>query len=190
MQVLNQVKQMYDFAEPNFSGVAYASVPAGFAAEQYAMTPDGTWDQPVIASAVGSKFQYGYFPIPTSNNAADNTTLGGKVDLRLAIAAATKNKTAALAYFSFFSDPTNYATYVKISGTAPAEQGIATSAFLDSIKSYTAKFSPAWDTIWIPNSKAGAGATFPFNYPGIAPLGNGTASQAASQSQSDWTAGF
>lgn len=190
VQILNQVKQMYDFAQPNFAGVAYAAVPAGFAAQQFAMTPDGTWDQPAIASAVGSKFQYGYFPIPTSNTAADNATLGGKVDLRLAIAAATKNKTAALAYFSFFSDPKNYASYVKISGTAPAEQGIATSSFLDSIKSYTAQFSPAWDTIWIPNSKAGAAATFPYNYAGIAPLGSNTPTQAAAQSQSDWTAGF
>jgi raffinose/stachyose/melibiose transport system substrate-binding protein len=188
--VLDRVKQIYGFAEPNFAGVSYAAVPAGFAAEQYAMTPDGTWDQPVIASAVGSKFSYGYFPIPTSDTAADNKYLGGKVDLRLAIASATKNKAAALAYLGFFSDPKNYATYVKISGTAPAEQNIPTSAFLDSIKNYTSTFSPAWDTLWIANSKAGATAVFPFNYPGIAPLGTGTVATAAKQSQSDWAAGF
>lgn len=188
--VLDRVKQMYDFAEPNFAGVSYAAVPAGFASGQYAMTPDGTWDQPVIEAAVGSKFSYGYFPIPTSDNAANNKYLGGKVDLRLAVASSTKNKAAALAYLGFFSDPKNYATFVKISGTAPAEQNIPTSAFLDSIKSYTSTFSPAWDTLWIANSKAGAAAVFPFNYPGIAPLGTGTAAAAANQSQSDWAAGF
>ena len=190
VQVLQQVQQMYSWAEPNFAGVAYASVPAGFAAGQYAMTPDGTWDQPTIAAAVGSKFQYGYFPIPTSDDAADNATLGGKVDLSLAVAAATKNKTAALAYLSFFSQPQNYATYVKLSGTAPAEPNIPASAFLNGISQYTATFSPAWDTIWIANSKSGAAASFPFNYAGIAPLGSESVTAAAQASEKDWLAGF
>lgn len=189
-EVLQQVKDMYSWAEPNFAGVSYASVPAGFAAGQYAMTPDGTWDEPTIASAVGTKFQYGYFPIPTSNTAADNATLGGKVDLQLAVASATKNKTAALAYLSFFSQPANYATYVKISGTAPAEPNIPVSPFLQGIAQYTGTFSPAWDTIWIPNSNSGPAATFPFNYAGIAPLGGGTVASAAQAAEKDWLAGF
>jgi len=190
LEVLDRVQTMYGFGQPNFAGVSYATIPSGFASEKFAMTADGTWDAPTIASAVGSKFEYGYFPIPTSDSAADNSTLAGKVDLRLAVAANTKNKTAALAWMSFFSDPENYATYVKVSGTAPAEPDIPSSAFLDSIKDYTSTFSPAWDTIWIANSKAGAAASFPFNYPGIAPLGSGTAQQAAKQSQNDWAAGF
>lgn len=189
-KVLDRVNTMYQYAEPNFAGVSYAAVPAGFAAGKYAMTPDGTWDQPTIASAVGNKFQYGYFPIPTSNNAKNNAVLGGKVDLRLAIAAATKNKTAALAYLAFFSDPKNYKTYVKISGTAPAEPNIPASSFLTGIDKYTHTFSPAWDTIWIANSNSGAAATFPFNYPGISPLGSGTVSSAAAASEKDWLAGF
>jgi raffinose/stachyose/melibiose transport system substrate-binding protein len=189
-QVLDRVQQMYSFAQTNFAGVAYSTIPAGFAAGQFAMTPDGTWDTPTIASAVGSNFEYGYFPIPTSDDAADNKYLGGKVDLRLAVAAATKNKTAALAYLSFFSDPENYATYVKISGTAPAEPDIPASDFLKSIEGYTSTFSPAWDTIWIANAKAGTTASFPFNYPGVAPLGSGTASEAAQKSEADWKAGL
>ncbi|HEY3867705.1 MAG TPA: extracellular solute-binding protein [Actinocrinis sp.] len=190
VQVLQQVSQMYSWAEPNFAGVAYASVPAGFAAGQYAMTPDGTWDEPTIAAAVGSKFQFGYFPIPTSNSAADNATLGGKVDLRLAVASSTKNKTAALAYLAFFSDPKNYATYVKVSGTAPAEPNIPDSAFLQGISKYTGTFAPAWDTIWVANTNSGAAATFPFNYPGVAPIGGGSATSAAQAAEQDWLAGF
>lgn len=188
--VLQQVKDMYSWAEPNFAGVSYASVPAGFAAGQYAMTPDGTWDEPTIAAAVGSKFQYGYFPIPTSDNAADNATLGGKVDLELAVASGTKNKNAALAYLSFFSQPKNYATYVDISGTAPAEPNIPDSSFLKGISQYTGTFSPAWDTIWIANTNSGPAATFPFNYAGISPIGSGTVAGAAQAAEKDWLAGF
>lgn len=189
-QVLDKVQQLYDLAQTNFAGVSYAAIPGDFANGQFAMTADGTWDQTTIAAAVGSKFEYGYFPLPTSNTAADNQNLGGKVDLRLAVPSSTKNKTAALAWLSFFSQPTNYATYVKISGTAPAEPNIPASDFLSSISSYTKTFSPAWDTIWIANAKSGSTATFPFNYPGVAPLGSGTAAQAASAAQKDWTAGF
>jgi raffinose/stachyose/melibiose transport system substrate-binding protein len=79
---------------------------------------------------------------------------------------------------------------VKISGTAPAEPNIPASTFLAGIKQYTGSFSPAWDTIWIANSKAGAAATFPFNYPGISPLGSGTVTTAAAASEKDWQAGF
>lgn len=189
-EVLQQVKDMYGWAEPNFAGVAYAAVPSGFASGQYAMTPDGTWNEPTIAAAVGSKFQFGYFPIPVSNDPAANATLGGKVDLQLAVAATTKNKTAALAYLAFFSQPQNYATYMTISGTAPSEPNIPDSPFLQSIGQYTKTFSPAWDTIWIANAKSGPNATFPFNYPGIAPMGSGTVSAAAQSAEKDWLAGF
>ena len=188
--VMNRVQQMYGFAQPNFAGVAYSAIPAGFASQQFAMTPDGTWDNPVIASAVGSKFSYGYFPIPTSNTAADNKYLGGKLDLQLAIPSSAKNKAAALAYLAFYSEPSTYKTYVKVSGIAPAEPNIPAGSFLDSISNYTSTFSPAWDTIWTANAKAGAAATFPFNYPGISPMGSGSASSAAAASQSDWAAGF
>ena len=189
-EVLDRVSTIYKYAQTNFAGVSYASIPAAFAAGQFAMTPDGTWDQTTIDAAVGGKFDYGYFPIPTSDTAADNQLLGGKVDLRLAVPSSTKNKTAALAYLKFFSDPKNYATFVKISGTAPAEPNIPASDFLKGIAPYTSTFSPAWDTIWIANSKAGQTATFPFNYTGVAPLGSGTASQAAAASEKDWKAGF
>src|SRR5450759_4757296 len=103
---------MFGFAQRNFSGVAGNAIASGFANGEYAMTPDGTWDTPTIASAVGSKFAIGYFPIPTSDNPAENATLGGKVELTLAVPSSAKNKTAALAYLDFFSQPQNYAKFV------------------------------------------------------------------------------
>ncbi len=190
LQVLDRVQTMYGFAQKNFAGVSYNAIPAGFANGDFAMTADGTWNEPTIASAVGSKFQFGYFPIPTSDNAADNTTLGGKVELTLAVPTSAKNKTAALAYLDFFSQPDNYAKFVKLAGFASAEPGIAASDFLKSIAGYTKTFSPAWDTIFVSNPKAGNAATFPFNYVAIAPLGGSTSGEAAALSQKDWAAGF
>jgi raffinose/stachyose/melibiose transport system substrate-binding protein len=190
VKVLKRVQTMYGFAQKNFTGVAYSAIPAGFAKGEFAMTADGTWNEPTIASAVGSKFKFGYFPVPTSDNAAENATLGGKIELTLAVPTSAKNKTAALAYLDFFSQPVNYTTFVKLAGFASSEPGIATSEFLKSIQGYTKTFSPAWDTVFVSNPKAGQAAAFPFNYVGLAPLGAGTPEQAAAQAQKDWAAGF
>jgi raffinose/stachyose/melibiose transport system substrate-binding protein len=189
-QVLQRVNQIYGFAQPNFAGVSYQSIPSGFANGSFAMTADGTWNEPTLAAAVGSKFDFGYFPLPASDNAADNATLGGKIELTLAVPSNAKNKTAALAYLDFFTQPANYAKFVKLSGFASAEPNIPASAFLTSIAPYTKTFSPAWDTVFVSNPKAGAKAAFPFNYQGLAPLGTESVSQAAAQSQQDWVAGL
>jgi raffinose/stachyose/melibiose transport system substrate-binding protein len=189
-QVLERVQQIYSFAQPNFAGASYQSIPAGFASGAFAMTPDGTWNEPTLASAVGSNFDIGYFPLPTSDDAADNAVLGGKIELTLAVPSNAKNRAAALAYLAFFTQPKNYATFVKLSGFASAEPNIPASPFLDSISKYTKTFSPAWDTIFVSNPKAGAKAQFPFNYQSIEPLGTATSDQAAQQSEKDWAAGL
>ena len=189
VQVLDQVQTMFGYAQRNFSGVAGSTIAAGFANGEFAMIPDGTWDTPTVASAVGSKFDFGYFPIPTSNNAAENANLGGKVELTLAVPSSAKNKTAALAYLDFFTEPQNYTKFVDLSGFASAEPGIATSKFLKSLEAYTKTFSPAWDTVFIVNPKAGSAAQYPFNYGAVAPLGSSNSAQAAALSQKDWAAG-
>jgi raffinose/stachyose/melibiose transport system substrate-binding protein len=190
LEVLQRVDSLYGAAEKNFAGVGYDAIPSEFASGQVAMTIDGTWNQTTIDSAVNGAFDYGYFPLPASDNASDNKLLGGKVELRLAVASSAPNKTAAMAYLDFFSQPAQYKKFIATTGFAPAEPNIPASAFLTSIKDYTSTFSPAWDTVWVPNSNAGQAATFPFNYPGIAPLGTGTVAQAASDSQSAWEAGL
>jgi len=187
LEVLQRVKSLYDAAQKNFPGVSSASIPSEFAAGNFAMTVDGTWNQTTYAAAVGSKFDFGYFPLPASENAADNSTLGGKVELRMAVASNGPNKDAALAYLDFFSQPDIYKQFVKTSGFAPAEPNIPANAFLKSIAKYTSPFSPAWDTVWVPNSDAGQAAVYPFNYPAIAPMGKGSPEQAAQEAQKAWT---
>jgi len=189
-EILDRVQQFYDFAQPNFAGVDYAAIPAGFANGEFAMTVDGTWNQPTIDAAVGDKFEYGYFPVPTSENADDNKFLGGKADLRLSVASGTKNKVTALAWLDFLTDPANYEAFAATAGFVPAEPDIPAGEFLDSIAVYTSTFSPAWDTQWTGNPNAGPNAGFPFNYPAIAPLGTSTPAEAAEIAEKDWAAGF
>jgi raffinose/stachyose/melibiose transport system substrate-binding protein len=190
LEVLTKVKSLYDLAEPNFAGVSYNTMTAGFVKGQFAMMADGTWNQTTIDSAGGSSFKYGYFPLPSSDNAADNAFLGGKVELTLAVPSNSKNIGTAMAYLSFFSQPENYKLFLKEAGFAPSQPNIETTPFFTSIAAYTKTFQPAWDTIWVANAKAGAKAQFPFNYSGIAPLGGLTPALAAAASQKDWLSGF
>jgi raffinose/stachyose/melibiose transport system substrate-binding protein len=101
-----------------------------------------------------------------------------------------RNRTAALAYLDFFTQPANYKTFVRLSGFASAEPNIPATAFLNSISGYTKTFSPAWDTVFVTNPKAGSKAAFPFDYVDLAPVGKATPAQAAAQAEKDWSAGF
>jgi len=186
--VLERTEVIFQNAQDNFSGASYEDIPAGFGAGKYAMTLDGTWNEPTIESAVNGSFDFGYFPLPASDDAASNALLNGKIELQLGIAANAPNKTAALAWLDFFSDPTNYKTFVEKSGFSPAEPDIATSDFLKSIETYTSTFQPAWDVKWVPNNKAGQDAVYPFNYPALKPLGTSDAAQAAQAAQTAWQA--
>lgn len=190
LSVLEKTETIFQNAQPNFAGTGYDQIPAGFAAGDFAMTIDGTWNEPTISAAVGGAFDYGYFPLPASDTAADNAFLNGKIELQLAVAANTKNKTAALAWMDYFSDPANYKQFVDLSGFSPAQQNIESSAFLTSIAQYTSTFQPAWDQKWVANNKAGQDAVYPFNYPALTPLGSSDAQQAAAAAQTAWKAAF
>lgn len=190
LEVLQRVQSLYDAAQKNFAGVGYDAIPSGFANGDFAMTVDGTWNQTTIDAAVGGAFDYGYFPLPVSDNADDNQFLGGKVELRMVAAANGPNKNAALAYLAFFSEPDVYAKFVTATGFAPAQPNIPASDFLKSIEPYTSTFSPAWDTVWRANPDAGQAAVFPFNYPAIAPLGGKNATDAANEAETAWQAGL
>lgn len=189
-EILTRVETYFSYAQANFAGVGYDAIPAGFANGEFAMTNDGTWNQPTIAAAVGDAFEVGYFPLPMSENASDNVNLGGKVELGLALAANAPNADAAMAWLDFVTDPVNYAQYVAESGTAPAQPDIPSTPFLDSIAPYTQEFSPAWDVVWVGNTKAGPQAALPFNYPALAPLGTSDAEEAARGAQAEWAAGL
>ncbi|MCS4277444.1 raffinose/stachyose/melibiose transport system substrate-binding protein [Mycetocola sp. BIGb0189] len=188
--VLNKTETVFQNAQPNFAGTGYDEIPAAFAAGKFAMTIDGTWNEPTISQAVGGAFDIGYFLFPGADNAADNAALNGKIELQLAVAANTKNKTAALAWLEYFSEKNNYTTFVEKSGFSPTQPDITATPFLDSIAKYTTTFQPAWDTLWVANNKAGQDAVYPFNYPALTPLGSSDATKAAQSAQAAWKAAF
>ncbi|GAA1883902.1 hypothetical protein GCM10009814_12640 [Lapillicoccus jejuensis] len=187
-EVLQRVQTLYGFAEPNFAGVNYATMTADFVAGKFAMMPDGTWNTTTLQKAGGSNLDFGYVPLPSSDTAGDNASLGGKVELSLAIPANAKNPDAAVAWMDFFTK--HYDLFDDQAGFAPAVQGAKSNAFYSGVEKYTQQFQAAWDTIWIANTKAGPNATVPFNWAGISPMGGADAAGAAQAAQKDWSAGL
>lgn len=190
LEVLQKTQTLYGHAEPNFAGVSYSTMTADFVHGKFAMMSDGTWNETTIEEAGGSGFEFGYFPLPSSDSAEDNKFLGGKVELTLAIPSNGKNVPGALAWVNFFSQPENYKLFLTEAGFAPSQPDADASSFYSSIKDYTSTFQPAWDAIWVENTKAGPAAALPFNWAGIKPMGKADAKGAADAAEKDWEAGF
>lgn len=192
VQVMDKVKGIFDATDPSFAGVTYSTAEGQFASGHVAMTADGTWAAAQFLST-NPALNMGFFPMPGSNNAADNAKLGGKIDFTFVVPSATKHKAAALKWLAFFSDKANYATFAKTGGIIPAQPDVALSNALSSVKPYLkGSFNLAWDQVFHPNSNAGSNVGgIGFNYMGLAPMGPYKTGQAAQDAaQTDWAAGL
>ncbi|MFE5775295.1 ABC transporter substrate-binding protein [Brachybacterium sp. NPDC056505] len=190
VEILNRVDLAYTHAQDNFAGASYDAIPGGFAKGDFAMIADGTWNQPIVEAAVDGAFEYGYFPTPMGDDAESNDHLTGKVELMLGVATDAPNQGAALAWLDFFSEKETYSSFIETAGYSSAQPDIEQSEFLKSIEKYTKEFRTPWSHYWFANNKAGQDAAFPFNYPGVKPLGSGTPEQAAEAAQKAWAGAF
>ncbi|MBH0008392.1 ABC transporter substrate-binding protein [Salinibacterium sp. SWN1162] len=182
--VMDQTETVYEYADPSFAGVDYATAQGQFAGGQTAMTIDGTWAA-TLFTETNPNLDYGFFPFPGSENAADNQTLGGKIDFTFAVPTSSKNQDAALRWIAYFSEPSNYATFAVDGGVIPAQPGVELSAALDPIKPYLETFQLGWEDIFHTSS----GSPKTLNYADIAPMGKiDSASEAQDRAQQEWLA--
>ncbi|GHO84759.1 ABC transporter substrate-binding protein [Dictyobacter formicarum] len=187
VEVLKRAQVLWGYTEKGFGGIDYSTITARFAAGKAAMLPDGTWQAPSIQQA-DPNFQFGYFPLPGSDNASDNDFLGGKYDLSWGIASSSSHKDAAMKWLAFYSDPANYSKFINAVGFIPTQPNVTTTPFLQSISQWTTdKFRLANDQVMHPKAQAGKYATFATMY--LSPLGSFHDPVAlAQQEQKDWDA--
>ncbi len=121
VQGMNEEKQIAQYLEPNYTGVPWEAMPGDFAKGQGAMLLDGSWDLASIQQA-NPKLQVGYFPLPFSNTASDNQAYA-QDDLTFSVLNSSPNKAAAMKWLAFYSSPSVYAQYVKITGISPSQSG-------------------------------------------------------------------
>jgi raffinose/stachyose/melibiose transport system substrate-binding protein len=184
--------QIYDrdMMEAGASGVAADGAPGRFVSGEVAMQAGGTWYAAAIDSLKPS-FKWGYIPFPGSENPADNTFMFGKYDQGWAIANDTKNKDAAVAYLTEFSDPANYQAFVDAVGPIPTQPTAKLNSNLGTeIAPYLATFKIGFENLWNGPKGAGQYATpmFANLFKPFGPFDDPAA--AASQAQSDLDAGL
>ena len=184
---MNEEKTIGQYLEPNYTGVPWEAMPGDFAKGQGAMLLDGSWDLASIQQA-NPKLQVGYFPLPFSNTAADNQAYA-QDDLTFSVLNSSPNKAAAMKWLAFYSSPSVYAQYVKITGISPSQSG-------GTFNGYAANVMGSW---------FGKGVNRNVMYPVLSPnngyydqqtnwpdlqlqviQGKMTAQQAAATYQKDW----
>ena len=144
-----------DMIEPGASAISFDAAPGRFAAGNVAMYPAGSWDAPSIESA-NPKLNFGYFPMPGSDNAADNKYLGGKYDVGWIVNAKSASKDAALKWLAMFSLPENYQAYVTAVGVIPTQATAKLNTTLGKeVAPYLANFRLGYELVWQPPKGVG-----------------------------------
>ena len=135
VKAMNEQKTVAKYLEPDFTGVPWESMQGDFAKGKAAMLLDGSWDLPSIQKA-NPKAQVGFFPLPFSDNAADNKAFVAD-NLTFSVLNASPNKDAASKWLAFFSTPKIYAQYVNTTG-------ISSSQTNGTFNGYAAKAMGSW----------------------------------------------
>lgn len=190
-EVMEKTKTIFDHADPNFTGIDYATAEGQFIGGQAAMTFDGSWaTQQFSQQNPGLKF--GYFPMPGTERAEDNKNLGGKLDFSLAIPTASKNQDAAMKWLAFFSDKENYAKFANDSGIIPSQPNTPVSQQLRDVlgPALDEQFQPGWGDVFHSNPGAGPNVgAIGLNFANLAPMGKlATGKDAQEAAEKDWTA--
>jgi raffinose/stachyose/melibiose transport system substrate-binding protein len=134
-QVMNEEKTLAQYLEPGYQGEAWQGMPGAFANGKAAMLLDGSWDLASVREANPS-VQVGFFPLPGSDNPADNRS-ELQNDLTFSVLNASHNKALAMKWLAFFSQPNIYKQYVNITG-------ISSSQNSGSFTSYAAQVLGSW----------------------------------------------
>ncbi|WP_199617515.1 ABC transporter substrate-binding protein [Paenibacillus alkalitolerans] len=189
IEILGKAQFLMENAIDAFMGVDYGSLPSLFVSGQVAMIADGTWNAPTLKS-LDPNLEFGYFPIPGSNDASQNNSLAGKYDMSWVVLEKAKNKDAALKWLAMQSEPEHYAEFVKASGFLPNADVTVEDPFINEIKPYLSSFKLAWDQLFINRANAGehvSGSSIHAEF--LAPAGPvKTPEELAELSQSEWDA--
>jgi raffinose/stachyose/melibiose transport system substrate-binding protein len=192
VELMTKLKTIYDNTAPNWTGIDYASIPSRFAKGEAAMVPDGSWEIPAIQAA-DPNFQFGYFPLPGNDDAANNKYISSKLEFSLSIPSSSKNQALAKKWLALYSDPKVYAEFIGGSGFGSAQPNVTESAALTAIQPYlpASGFAVAWDQGFHKNVDAGPLAATPFAYDAVAPMGTETDMKSLAQKmEADWKAGM
>ena len=157
IEVLEKMKTIQDnYTIDGFMGIDYGTLPSYFATGKVAMMPNGSWEAPTVESA-NPDLNFGYFPIPATEDASVNDSLVGKYDMTWYVAENGKNKEGAIKWLEFFSQPEIYQQFVQAAGFLPTMPNVKTESkfFDDEVMQYMDGFQLAYEILMINRENVG-----------------------------------
>jgi ABC-type glycerol-3-phosphate transport system substrate-binding protein len=112
-------------------------MPGALGTGKAAMLLDGSWDVGAAVTASKGKYQFGYFPVPGSNDPADNKSVLA-VGETFNVVKGAPNTDAAMKWLAFFSSSKEYAKWIVSTGASSDEVGS------DNFPGITAKTMGEW----------------------------------------------
>ena len=138
-----------DMLEPGASGLSHDGAPARFASGAVAMLPMGTWNASMIET-VDPNMDWGYFPFPGSDTAADNQYWFGKYDMGWVVNANTPNSEASLNYLAMFSETDNYQAFIDATGFIPTQPTATLNNRIGTeLAPYLGNFRVGFEQYWV-----------------------------------------
>ena len=180
-----------DLMEQGASGIAGDAAPGRFASGAVAMFTGGSWYAAAIEGAEPA-FEWGYFPFPGSDTAADNEYMFGKYDMAFSLAGNAPNKDAGVAWLADFSEPANYQAFVDAVQFIPTQPTATLNAKIGTeLAPFLPNFKVGFEQYWIAPKGAGEFAAGPVLTNMFKPFGTFDDPQAAAaQAQSDLDSGL
>lgn len=155
-----EYEQVMNYVEPAAAGVAAQTAPGQWAVNtaNYPFFIDGSYDGNTITQANPS-LSLGFFAFPGTNNPSWNR-VPIAADLTWTVPVWAKHQKLALEWLNMFSQPSNYAKWVKATGSLSTEPSVPTPSlsWATWLSENMTNSYPALTSLWVPSGAAdGAG---------------------------------
>ena len=193
-QVYQEAAQRYEeimsYIEPDAGGVPAATAAGVWASksDDYPFLVDGSYDGNTIAQDNPS-LKFGFFAVPGTDNASWNRA-DLAPDLTWTVPKWAKHQTLALEYLDFFTQQSNYAAWVKATGSVSTEPAVPTPTlgWTDWLSTHATQGFIGTTLPWMPPSVGNGNPAGGPTLTNTKPFGGQSLTSALDQSAKAYTA--
>jgi raffinose/stachyose/melibiose transport system substrate-binding protein len=155
-EAAKEYQEVMQYTEPDAAGVSAQTAPGEWAVNtgNYPFFIDGSYDGNTITTANPS-LSLGFFSFPGTDNPSWNRPATSD-DLTWTVPTWSKNQKLALEWLTLFSNPSNYAGWVKETGSLSTETSVPTPnlSWTSWLSAHMSTSYSALSSLWVPNGAA------------------------------------
>jgi raffinose/stachyose/melibiose transport system substrate-binding protein len=187
-QAVQRYEEVMSYIEPSAGGVSAQTAPGQWAvqSDDFPFFVDGSYDGNTIAQA-SSSLKFGFMSLPGTDTASWNRPALAP-DLSWTVPTFAKHQSLALEWIDLFTQQSNYAGWLKATGSVSTEPSVSTPSlsWTDWLSAHAAQGYPNTTEPWVPSS-APSDAGGPV-LTSMQPFGSQSPTDALDKSATDYTA--